>query len=115
MRAPRLLSLDTGMLWFNDEGVVDEADHIAQDHAFGAATKADIDWVSVFDTDTSLKRKQILARLSGKPPRSIDRALADAVEDGGPLTKGTKEGEYRLREVVKGVTTGESSPLPDAA
>ena len=115
MRAPRLLSLDTGMLWFNDEGVVDEADHIAQDHAFGAATKADIDWVSVFGTDSSLKRKQVLARLPGKPPRSIDRALAVAVQDGGPLTKGTKEGEYRLREVVKGVTTGESSPLPDAA
>ena len=115
MRAPRLLRLDTGMLWFNDEGVVDEADHIAQDHAFGAATKVDIDWVSVFGTDSSLKRKQVLARLPGKPPRSIDRALAVAVEDGGPLTKGAKEGEYRLREVVKGVTPGESSPLPDAA
>ena len=114
MRAPRLLSLDTDLLWFEDQGVVDEAEHIVQDHLSESVKKADIDWKQVFASDTMLKRRQILACLPLLSPRSIDRALGDAVKEGGPLVRGIKEGEYRLRPDEKGGSENQTSPLPES-
>ncbi len=114
MRAARLLSLDTSYLWFEDQGVVDEADHIATDRMLESPRRAEIDWATLFAGDTLLKRKEILLRAKGIPVRSVDRALADAVKDDGLLVKGPKEGEYSLRTDQKGESASETSPSPES-
>jgi len=109
-RAVRLLSLDTSSLWFDDQGIVDEVDHVATDRAGDVAKKVDVDWPTAFGGDKVLKRKVILNRLPNTPSRSVDRALSDAVKDNSPLVKGTKEGECSFGVDQKEGSTEDSLP-----
>ena len=98
MRAARLLELDPSTLWFNDLGEVDETDHIArQDHSSGRETaEQKIDWFAVFGSNTVLKRKDIVAQMSGYgvSDRTVDRLLNKATED--KILVAVKQGQYSI-------------------
>jgi hypothetical protein len=106
MRKARLLELNPSTLWFTDLGEADESVHIAkQDGSSGRETaETKIDWPTVYGTDTVLKRKEIVERLSkyGISGRNTDRLLQKAAED--RRLKQPKMGQYEL-----------TSPLPLAA
>jgi archaellum biogenesis ATPase FlaH len=82
MRAARLLELNPSSLWFNDLGEVDETEHIArQDQSSGRKTAEEkIEWLSVFDSDQQLTRKQLIERCPDISARTVDRLIAKAVQ-----------------------------------
>jgi hypothetical protein len=86
------LNMDTGMLWFEDQGVVDALEHIPRDDIIRSGNKSDLVWNKIFAIDPTRKRKHFLARLTECSPRSIDRLLGDATLGAGPLEARMDEG-----------------------
>ena len=108
-RKTRLLELDNNTLWFRDHGEADEKAHMPMVVA-PATIEAKVDWEDVFGDDQTLERKDILTRLPGKPPRSVDRLLKDSVKS--QLLVKDSRGEYSL---PKKDPVSDDSQLPAAA
>jgi len=89
----RLLSLDPESLWFKDEGVTDEAEHIA---STVQTAEAEVDFKAIFGEAKELSRKEIIERCkpTGYEERTIDRLLKQAKEKG--ILRVPKYGYYSL-------------------
>ncbi|MGB5873395.1 MAG: AAA family ATPase, partial [Bacteroidota bacterium] len=93
LRDARLLSLDPRYLWFRDEGVTKEEDHL---ECSASSTSAWIPWSEVFPEGKEMQFSEILAacRPMGHSDKTTQRALAKEVKE-GRIVK-TKHGWYTL-------------------
>jgi hypothetical protein len=116
LRQPHLLSLETHSLWFIDEGIVNEEDHIAVIGANGASGReaTEIDWNVIFGKDTELQRKVIVERCKSVNigERTVDRLLRTAREAGLLVAVTGKNGVYQLPPSDE---VDDALPLPVAA
>ncbi|MBI5021893.1 MAG: AAA family ATPase [Ignavibacteriales bacterium] len=95
-REARLLSLNSETLWFRDEGVANEADHLQNSNQITAAET--IDFTEIFEGKDELKLKEIVAicEPDGFDKRTIQRLLDAAVRN-GKLYK-LRHGVYSLNK-----------------
>jgi hypothetical protein len=95
MRKVHLLALNSGDLWFQDLGEVNEEDHIAAaPENRKARAQGKIDWDEIFSADKVLERQAIIERCLPLQisARSVDRALKKAVND--EILDMPKQGRY---------------------
>ncbi len=116
LRQAHLLSLESHSLWFVDEGVVNEEDHIVFPGGNGTQGKeaTDMDWDMIFGKEKELPRKEIVDRCKriNVAERTVDRLLKHARETGALLPVIGKNGVYRLPSAD---SDEEALPLPVAA
>lgn len=111
MREPRLLSLVSANLWFVDEGIANEEEHLPKQNATpgNQTARTSIDWSGVFGNDNTLTRSEIIDRC--KPlnisDRSIDRQLKEACE--AYVLDKRSEGKYTIMRAIV------ASPISQAA
>ncbi len=93
LRKTHLLSLDEKTLWFHDEGIVEEEDHIRKNRTHSTI---DIDLTKIIHEGEIVTRGEVIERCKqyNYYVRTIDRVLNKAKEAGMIISP--KHGEYSL-------------------